>query len=217
MKIALRDCALVVAVIVALGFATAACAQRGATLQTVDGLGTATFPTAAKSDTAQAAFLRGLLLLHLFEYPTAAKAFEQAEKLQPDFAMAYWGEAMTYNHGIWNEMDAAAGRAALAKLGPTPAARVAKAPTARERAYLAAVEILYSEQGTKQARDARYCAAMQRLAATYPRDNNAQLFYALALMARNEGVFIYAVLEKTKANLALARRKVQDVEKGLSI
>ena len=36
-------------------------------------------------------------------------------------------------------------------------------------------------------------------------------------MARNEGVFIYAVLEKTKANLALARRKVQDVEKGLSI
>ena len=188
MKIALRDCALVVAVIVALGFATAACAQRGATLQTVDGLGTATFPTAAKSDTAQAAFLRGLLLLHLFEYPTAAKAFEQAEKLQPDFAMAYWGEAMTYNHGIWNEMDAAAGRAALAKLGPTPAARVAKAPTARERAYLAAVEILYSEQGTKQARDARYCAAMQRLAATYPRDNNAQLFYALALMARNEGV-----------------------------
>ncbi|MBS0569875.1 MAG: hypothetical protein JSS28_04665, partial [Proteobacteria bacterium] len=61
-------------------------------------------------------------------------------------------------------------------------------PTARERAYLAAVEILYSGKGTKKERDARYCEAMQKLAAAYPQDNNAQLFYSLALMGRNEGV-----------------------------
>ena len=68
MKIGLRFCALAVFVIVALGFATAACAQRGTTPQTIDGLGTATFPTSAKSDAAQTAFVRGLVLLHLFEY-----------------------------------------------------------------------------------------------------------------------------------------------------
>jgi tetratricopeptide (TPR) repeat protein len=156
--------------------------------QTIAGLGTVAFPTSGKSDTAQTAFVRGLLLLHLFEYPDAAAAFRQAEKLDPGFAMAYWGEAMTYNHGIWNELDTVAGRAALNKLGPTPAARAAKAPTAREKAYLAAVEILYSGNGTKQQRDARYCDAMQRLTTAYPNDNNAQLFYALALMGRNEGV-----------------------------
>ena len=184
----LRSCVLLLLATAVMMLAPAVHAERGTAAQTIAGLGTLTFPTSAKSDAAQTAFLRGLLLLHLFEYPTAAKAFRQAEKLQPDFAMAYWGEAMTYNHGIWNELDATAGRAALAKLGPTPAVRAAKAPTAREKAYLAAVEILYAGTGTKKERDARYCDAMQRLAADYPHDNNAQLFYALALMARNEGV-----------------------------
>jgi len=188
MKTNLRFCVLIMSVVIASTFVSVACAERGTAPQTIAGLGTATFPTSAKSDAAQSAFMRGLLLLHLFEYPTAAKAFEQAQKLQPDFAMAYWGEAMTYNHGIWNQLDAGAGRAALARLAATPAARAAKAPTAREKAYLAAVEILYSGKGTKKQRDARYCDAMQKLAAAYPGDNDAQLFYSLALMARNEGV-----------------------------
>ncbi|MBS0556421.1 MAG: hypothetical protein JSR27_03290 [Proteobacteria bacterium] len=188
MKISLRLFAMVVAAVVVTAFTAPVWAERGTAAQTIEGLGTATFPTSAKSDAAQTAFMRGLLLLHLFEYPTAAKAFEQAEKLQPDFAMAYWGEAMTYNHGIWNQLDAGAGRAALARLAATPAARAAKAPTAREKAYLAAVEILYSERGTKKQRDADYCEAMRKLAAAYPQDNDAQLFFALALMARNEGV-----------------------------
>jgi tetratricopeptide (TPR) repeat protein len=127
-------------------------------------------------------------LLHLFEYPDAAKAFRQAQQLDPDFAMAYWGEAMTYNHGIWNQLDADAGRAALGKLGTTPAIRATKAPTTREKAYLAAVEILYFGNGTKAVRDAHYDEAMARLARTWPHDNNAQLFHALALMGRSEGV-----------------------------
>ncbi|MBU6199547.1 MAG: hypothetical protein KGI64_04125 [Xanthomonadaceae bacterium] len=188
MNIALRPVALIAAIVATSAFASSVRAERGTAPQTIEGLGTATFPTSAQSDAAQTAFMRGLLLLHLFEYPAAAKAFEQAEKLQPDFAMAYWGEAMTYNHGIWNQLDADAGRAALAKLGATPAARAAKAPTEREKTYLAAVEILYSGHGTKKQRDARYCKAMQKLAAAYPHDNDAQLFYALALMGRNEGV-----------------------------
>src|SRR5689334_16963593 len=54
---------------------------------------------------AQSAFLRGLALLHNFEYVDAATAFRDAEKRDPGFAMAYWGEAMTYNHGIWREQD----------------------------------------------------------------------------------------------------------------
>jgi tetratricopeptide (TPR) repeat protein len=184
MKTALRLCVLIAASV----FGSSVWAERGTTPQTIEGLGTATFPTSAKSDATQTAFMRGLLLLHLFEYPAAAKAFEDAEKLQPDFAMAFWGEAMTYNHGIWNQLDAGTGSAALARLGATPAARAAKASTAREKAYLAAVEILYFGKGTKKERDARYCDAMQKLAAAYPHDNDAQLFYALALMARNEGV-----------------------------
>lgn len=95
--------------------------------------------------------------------------------------MAYWGEAMTYNHAVWMEQDLAAGRAALAKLGPTPQARLAKAPTARERDYLGAVEILYGE-GTKAARDFRYADAMAALHAKYPDDVDATALYALSLL-----------------------------------
>jgi tetratricopeptide (TPR) repeat protein len=163
-------------------------ARQTEPMRSIEGLGTISFPTSTRSASAQTAFLRGALLLHLFEYPGAARAFRQAQQLDPDFAMAYWGEAMTYNHGIWNQLDADAGRKALAKLGPTPAARAAKAPTPREKAYLVAVEILYAGSGTKPTRDARYDEAMERLAKNYPHDNNAQLFHALALMGRSEGV-----------------------------
>ena len=81
-----------------------------ASTQTIPGLGTATFPTATPSAEAQTAFIRGLLLLHLFEYDDAAKAFQAAEKIDPTFVMAYWGEAMTHNHPVWNELDVPAGK-----------------------------------------------------------------------------------------------------------
>ena len=63
-----------------------------------------------------------------------------------DFALAYWGEAMSYNHAVWHEQDPVAARAALAKLGATPEARAAKAKTPREKAYLDAVEILFGDR-----------------------------------------------------------------------
>ena len=136
--------------------------------QTIHGLGTTTFATTTKSPEAQAAFLRGLLLLHLFEYGQAAEAFVAAEKLDPGFAMAYWGEAMTFNHGVWNQVDVAAGRAALDKFAPTPEARAAKIGDPREKAYMAAVELLYDGSGGdgpkgKAERDGRYAKAMEGL------------------------------------------------------
>jgi len=130
---------------------------------------------------AQEPFLRGLALLHNFEYPRAAEAFRQAQAADPVFAMAYWGEAMTYNHPVWMEQDAAAARAVLARLGPTPEARLARAPTARERSLLEAVEILYGE-GSKEDRDRSYAAHLAGLARSYRADVDVQAFYALSLL-----------------------------------
>ena len=154
----------------------------------VPGLGTANFPTSTKSAVAQHEFIRGLLLLHVFEYPDAAKAFVAAEKLDPAFAMAYWGEAMTFNHPVWNQLDVKAGQAALAKFGATPEARASRLPDPRERAYIGALEILYSDKGTKRERDEQYAAAMEQMSRAYPADDEVQLFYSLALLGRNEGV-----------------------------
>ncbi|HEX3070743.1 MAG TPA: hypothetical protein VHX14_19395 [Thermoanaerobaculia bacterium] len=130
---------------------------------------------------AQAPFLRGLALLHDFEYESAAQAFRKAQTIDPSFAMAYWGEAMTYTHPVWFQQDADAARAALKKLGATNADRLAKAKTERERDYLRAVEVLYGD-GTKDERDFKYADAMRLVHERYPDDVDATAFYALALL-----------------------------------
>lgn len=130
---------------------------------------------------AQTDFLVGLAQLHNFQYPEAARSFRAAQKTDPSFAMAYWGEAMTYNHPVWAQQDRAAARAALAKLGATADERAAKAPTPREKAYLHAVEVLYGD-GDKYARDDRYALVMEQLHADFPDDIDATCFYALALL-----------------------------------
>ncbi|MEO8276902.1 MAG: hypothetical protein ABI639_11835 [Thermoanaerobaculia bacterium] len=142
---------------------------------------------------AQADFLDGLALLHDFEYPSAAEAFRRAEAIDPGFALAYWGEAMTFTHPVWMQQDLPAARAALNRLAPTPAERRAKAPTGRERAYLDAVEVLYGNDtnepqsfrsgvADKEARDFAYEKAMADVAARYPDDIDAAAFYGLAIL-----------------------------------
>jgi len=150
-------------------------------------LGDLSFPTSTEVPGAQDAFVQGMLLLHLFEYAHAREQFLRAQELDPDMAMAYWGEAMTHNHPIWDRQDLAAGRTALGKLGGTPAARLSRTPTAREQGLVAALELLYG-QGTKAERDRAYMRAMERLAAEFPDDHEIQLFYALSLFGVQAGV-----------------------------
>src|SRR6185437_10172156 len=119
---------------------------------------------------------RGLALLHNFEYGRAAAAFRQAETADPGFAMAWWGEAMTFNHPVWMEQDQEAGEAVLAHLGATRAERLAKAKTPRERAYLEAVDLLYDGPGSKEERDRLYSERMGALFAAYPDDIDARAF-----------------------------------------
>ncbi len=130
---------------------------------------------------AQRPFLDGLAQLHNFEYASAAELFRRAQQADPAFAMAYWGEAMSYNHAVWMEQDLGGARRTLARLGPSRDARIAKGATPRERAYLRAAETLYGD-GDKHARDLAYADAMADLHAAYPDDPDAAAFYALALL-----------------------------------
>src|SRR3989442_3092300 len=147
-------------------------------------LGTIEFPTSG-APAAQPQFVRGVLLLHSFEYRDATQAFREAQRLDPGFALAYWGEALTYTHPLWNEQNVNASRAALRRLGPTPAARRAKAPTPRERAHLLTVEILYGD-GSKAKPDKAYSLDMELLVASFPADREAQVFYALSLLSLSQ-------------------------------
>jgi len=140
---------------------------------------------------AQPAFLRGVAALHNFQYEDAVEAFLEAQRIDRDFALAYWGEAMAYNQTLWLNQDAGKAREILARLAPTPEARSARAGTEREKGYLRAVDILFGT-GDRAERDRAYAVAMGSLAKAHPADTEAQVFHALALMgqmARSPALF----------------------------
>src|SRR5262245_25823186 len=85
-------------------------------------VGTVDFPTSAKSPEAQAHFLRGVAALHSFGWKQAIAEFEAAQKIEPDFAMPYWGQSLCYNHPLFSELDPKQPREALARLGADAAA-----------------------------------------------------------------------------------------------
>jgi tetratricopeptide (TPR) repeat protein len=143
-------------------------------------LGAISFPTSGAPE-AQPHFIRGVLWLHNMGYEDAIDAFREAQRVDPGFVMAYWGEALSHSQPLWLHEDRDAARAVLATLGPTPEARAAKAPTARERMYLEAVEALFGD-GMLQARARAYADRMAVLTRAYPDDDEAQAFYALALL-----------------------------------
>ncbi|HEX5603082.1 MAG TPA: hypothetical protein VFX63_11050, partial [Pyrinomonadaceae bacterium] len=142
-------------------------------------LGKVEFPTSGSKE-AQANFLRGLAALHSFWFEEALEAFRESTKVDPDFAMGYWGEAMTYNHPLWSEQDIAAARQVLTKI------KDSAKMTERERAYIAAVRLLYGE-GDKPARDAAYSAQMEKVYRAYPEDLDAAAFYSLSLLGMAGG------------------------------
>lgn len=115
-------------------------------------LGNIRFPSSGAT-VAQPSFIEGVKELHSFQFDEAAIAFQRAEKIDPNFGMAYWGEAMSHNHPLWAEVNVDAAKKALEKLAPTLDGRVAKAPTPKEKAYLQTVNELFYTPGNKLARD----------------------------------------------------------------
>ena len=144
-------------------------------------LGTITFPTSG-APAAQAAFLEGVKNLHSFQFDEAAVAFQRAQKIDPGFAMAYWGEAMSHNHPLWAQQDADAAKKILEKIAPTLDDRVARVKTPKEKAFLRAIDVLYYSPGDKLARDHAYSNALAAMYTQWPEDHEVATWYALSLL-----------------------------------
>src|SRR5438105_4764812 len=119
-------------------------------------------------------------LLHSFQYEQAAQVFTEISKQDDKCAMAWWGIAMSHYHGLWDDGDTSAGRAALYKAQEIAAAN--RQTTPREKAYLDALSEIYRDDGrTVQDHACAFEQKMGALRSAYPRDNEAAIFYALAL------------------------------------
>jgi hypothetical protein len=145
-------------------------------------LGNVHFPVSC-SAAAQKSFTRGVALLHSFTYEESARAFRDALAADPQCAMAHWGLAMTEYHQMWEPY---AGPPEL-KHGSEEmrAARKLKAATAREREYIEALGAFYDGWEQRQHRECAqaYREAMRGVHERNPKDEEAGLFYALALIA----------------------------------
>jgi tetratricopeptide (TPR) repeat protein len=134
------------------------------------------------SAAAQSAFLTGIKALHSFQFDGARIAFEEAQSIDPSFAMAYWGQAMSDNHPLWAQQDKDAASRALNRLAPSFEGRLAKAGSEKEKAYISAIEDLYYFSEDKLERDFAYSAALARMNEKWPDDHEISIFYALSLL-----------------------------------
>jgi hypothetical protein len=145
-------------------------------------LGAVVFPNSCKS-AVKADFNRAVALLHSFAYVVSEKAFAGVAARDPSCAMAHWGMAMTHYHQLW---DAPAGaELAEGQRQATLALRMGPATTRRERQFIAAIGQYYrgADAASPAVRAQRYSAAMAAVARTNPADPEAQVFYALSLVA----------------------------------
>lgn len=145
------------------------------------------FPNSGKPP-AQQAFLQGVLLLHSFEFEDAAEAFQEAQKQDSDFALAYWGEAMACNRPIWSTPQLREqALASLNRLAASPEARLVKAKTEKEKGLLRAVDALYGK-GDRKTRDQDYHNVMKQLYSSYPNDAEIASFYSLSFLGLSHDV-----------------------------
>ena len=146
-----------------------------------ESVGSINFVTSGSAE-AQQHFLRGVAILHSFGFKQAREEFQAAQKIEPEFAMAYWGEALSYNHPLFVTQDIESPRKALARLATTRTQRVAMAPTEKERGFLVAVETLFGE-GSYTERAVGYMQQMQSLYERFPEESEVAAYYALSMLS----------------------------------
>jgi len=139
-------------------------------------------PTSTRNPQAQKFFNQGLTLLYGFNYPEAAHSFREAVRLDPGYAMGWWGLAMALGPNI-NEPHFPQ-NVIPAFEASRKAAELASTASPREKAYIEALQARYVREpgADRSALDKAFAAKMKSLAAQYPDDLDAQTLYAESLM-----------------------------------
>ena len=136
------------------------------------------------SPAVQEKLMRGVAMLHSFYYSATQKAFNEVAAEDPSCAIAAWGYASILM------LNPLAGTGASPKnaeqaLDAIEKGRKMGTKTERERDYLEAVAAYYQDFANRSERERQVgrAKAYEQLAAKYPDDDEAQIFYALYLAA----------------------------------
>ena len=144
-------------------------------------LGNHQFPVTTKSKDAQLFMNQGFNLSYAFNHAEAGRAFREAARLDPNLAMAYWGEALVLGPNINAPMDPNAEPQALELVKKAISLKANASP--REQAYIEALAERYSGNPIERhARDRAYASAMRKLQQSFPDDLDAATLYAESMM-----------------------------------
>lgn len=144
-------------------------------------LGTHTFPVTTRSAQAQLFIDQGLNLSYGFNHAEAGRAFREAARLDPECAMAYWGQALVLGPNINAPMDPADEPKAYELV--QKAVALEAGASEREQAYIDALARRYSGRAEDRAAgDRAYAEAMAQVVRRFPDDLDAAALYAEAVM-----------------------------------
>jgi len=144
-------------------------------------LGNHQFPVTTKSKDAQLFMNQGFNLSYAFNHAEAGRAFREAARLDPNLAMAYWGQALVLGPNINAPMDPNAEPQALELVKKAISLKANASP--REQAYIEALAERYSGNPIERhARDRAYASAMRKLQQSFPDDLDAATLYAESMM-----------------------------------
>lgn len=176
-----------------------------------DDLGSLSFKAGTANTKAQAYFDQGLRLAFAFNHAEAQRAFRAAYTLDPDFALAYWGEAWVLGPNINSSMLPEAVAPALAALGKA-VERMPRAP-AKDRALIAALQTRYSSdpKAERAALDVAFADAMKAVAAKFPKDDTLKVIHAEAVMNTQPWDYWEAAGTRSKGRAAEVLRALETV------
>ncbi|HSF48065.1 MAG TPA: hypothetical protein VLA73_06860 [Burkholderiales bacterium] len=175
-----------------------------------DNLGTLSYRITTRSAEAQRYFDQGLRLTYAFNHGEARRAFRKAQRLDPECAMCYWGEALVLGPNINAPMQPDA--VAPATAAASKAQQLVAKATARERALINALSLRYSDdpESDRASLDQAYANAMSKVARRFPHDPEIAVLAAEAIMDLSPWDYWEAAGAKPKARtpeaLALLER-----------
>ncbi|MGF1630758.1 MAG: hypothetical protein ACFCUT_14890 [Kiloniellaceae bacterium] len=146
------------------------------------GLGGVTMPVTTVNAKAQAYFDQGLGWTWAFNHAEARRAFQEGQRLDPNCAMCFWGEAFVLGPNINDGMHGEA--VALADASIRRASALKDRVSAKERALIEALARRYDADpaADRVALDTAWAEAMREVAQAYPRDANVLVLFADSLM-----------------------------------
>ncbi len=157
-------------------------AEPGQLAPLLDGLSDLHHPVTTKSERAQTFFDQGLRLVYAFNHAEAIRSFHEAQRLDPECAMAYWGEALALGPNLNLPLlpDNAGPALAAAQKAQSLAAKASEA----ERALIGAIAQRFSAdpKAERAALDRAYADAMAKAAASFPADDDTMTLYADSIM-----------------------------------